>query len=93
MLLLGSRLHHSGVSKNYCCILKALCHAINHYAIELSGVHILMLNINVGLRNSIVKDAFRYLQFGALLLHCNQQLGYLALRSRPNVVLKNKRRD
>ena len=63
-------------------------HAVNHDAIELTGLHVLLLHIEVAVGDAAIEDAFGYLQFRALLLYRDKQLGHLLVGYRAYLVLE-----
>ena len=91
MLLLCRRLQHSGVGKYYGGILKAVRHAVYHYAIQLSRFHILLLHIKVAVRYSVIEHPFGYFKLRTFLFHRHQELGELHVCIRPYYILEIKR--
>ena len=88
VLLLGCTLQHSRVGKDDGGIFVAVCHAIDHDAVELSCIQILLLHIEVAVRDSIVEDAFRDFQFRTLLLHGYEELCQLLVGVRTYIILE-----
>ena len=93
VFLLGGRLQHARVGQDDGGVLVAVGHAVYHDAVELAGLHVLALHVEVALRQSIVEDALRYLQLGALLLHRDEELRHLLVGARTQVVLEVERAD
>ena len=88
MFLLGRTLQHTRVGEDNGGILIAVGHAIDHDAVELSCIHILLLHIEVAVRDSIVEDAFRDFQFRTLLLHRYEELCQLLVGVRTYIILE-----
>ena len=91
VLLLGRRLHHARVGQNDGGVLVALGHAVNHDAVQLARVHVFLLHVDVAVGDSVVEHALGNFQFGALLLHRDEQLGDFHVGLGPHIVLKIER--
>ena len=74
VLLLGRRLHHARVGQDDGGILVAVGHAVDHDAVELARLHVLLLHVDVRAGDAVVEDTLGNLQLGTLLLHRHQQL-------------------
>ena len=91
MLLLCRRLEHARVGKDDGLVLVAVGHPVHHDVIEVSGLQVFLLHIEVGIGDAVIEDAFGYLQLRTFLLHGDEQLGDVLLRARSYIVLEIER--
>ena len=72
VLLVGGGLQHTRVGEDDLLVLIAARHAIDHNAIELTCLHVLLLHVDVAAGDAVVEDALWNFQLRTLLLHRNK---------------------
>ena len=93
MHLLGGGLDAARVSQDNLGIVVARVLHVDHDAVEHAGLDVLMLHEEVVAGYLAVEHAFRYLQFGRLLLHRVEQGVETAVGCRRDVVLEIERTE
>ena len=93
VLLVGRRLQHARVGQDNLLVLVAARHTVDHDAVQMARLHVLLLHVDVAAGDAVVEDALGNLQFGTLLLHREQQLAHLHVGVGAHVVLEVERSE